>query len=133
MHQPDGGSVHILVVDDEEPIRDILRRTIQDAGYECSVAENVPQALEILSRRKIDVVITDIVMPGESGILLLEKVKTGHDADVMVITGFADDLEYEEIIRKGACDFIRKPMSPRELLIRLKRVLRERSVLAERN
>ncbi len=133
MYQSDGDSVHILVVDDEEPIRDILRRTIQDAGYECSVAENVPQALEILGRRKTDVVITDIVMPGESGISLLEKVKNGHEADVMVITGLADDLEYEEIIRKGASDFIRKPMSPRELLTRLKRVLMERSVLAERN
>ena len=133
MYQPDGDSVHILVVDDEESIRDILQRTIQDAGYECSVAENVPQALEILDRRKTDVVITDIVMPGESGIMLLEKVKGMCDADVMVITGFADDLEYEEIIRKGACDFIKKPMSPRELLTRLKRVLRERSILAERN
>jgi putative nucleotidyltransferase with HDIG domain len=95
----------------------------------------VPQALEILDRRKTDVVITDVVMPGESGISLLEKVKKkyGYETDVMVITGFADDLEYEEIIRKGACDFIKKPLSPRELLIRLKRVLRERSTLMERN
>ncbi|MCE5251305.1 response regulator, partial [bacterium] len=127
------GSIHILVVDDEEPIRDIMQRAIKNAGYTCTTAGNVKEALRILDENSIDVVITDIVMPGASGIILLEKVREKHDADVMVMTGFAEGLKYEEIIEKGACDFIQKPISTKELLVRLKRVLRERAVLRERN
>jgi len=126
-------SIHILVVDDEESLRDILQRTIKSAGYECLTAGNAKEALHVLEEKNIDVVITDIVMPGDSGITLLEKVKEKHDADVMVMTGFAEGLKYEEIIEKGACDFIQKPISTKELLVRLKRVLRERAILAERN
>ena len=133
MIEPGKKPVHILVVDDEEPIRDILRRTIRGAGYICSTAENVIQAQEILDRDDVDVVVTDIVMPGASGIDLLETVRKRYDTDVIVMTGFAEDVEYEEIIRKGASDFIKKPMSPRELLTRLKRVVWERAIIAERN
>jgi len=127
------GSIHILVVDDEESIRDIMQRAIKNAGYRCTTAGNVKEALQALEEMSIDVVITDIVMPGASGITLLEKVKEKHSADVMVMTGFTEGLKYEEIIEKGACDFIQKPVSTKELLVRLKRVVRERAVLAERN
>ena len=127
------GSIHILVVDDEETVREIMQRAIKNAGYHCITARNVEEALQVLEETSIDVVITDIAMPGASGITLLEKVKEKHSADVMVMTGFTEGLKYEEIIEKGACDFIQKPVSTKELLVRLKRVLRERSVLTERN
>lgn len=127
------GNIHILVVDDEESIRDIMQRAIKNAGYACTVAETVKEALRILEENTIDVVITDIVMPGASGITLLEEVKARHNADVMVMTGFAEGLKYEEIIEKGACDFIQKPVTSKELLVRLKRVMKERSILTERN
>ena len=127
------GSIHILVVDDEESIRDIMQRAIKNAGYACNIAENTAEALRVLEENTIDVVITDIVMPGASGIQLLEMVKEKYNADVMVMTGFAEGLKYEEIIEKGACDFIQKPVSTKELLIRLKRVLRERAIITERN
>lgn len=124
---------HILVVDDEEDIREILQRTIERAGIHCAVADTTEKAKIILAENTIDVVITDIVMPGASGIDLLEFVNEHHQADVIVMTGFTKGLKYEEIIEKGACDFLQKPLSPQEVLIRLKRVLRERSILAERD
>ncbi len=126
-------NTHILVVDDEKDIQEILQRTIEGAGIHCSVAGNTETAKAILAENSIDVVITDIVMPGASGIDLLDSVKEYHHADVIVMTGFTKGLKYEEIIEKGACDFIQKPLSPKEVLIRLKRVLRERSILAERD
>ena len=133
MNRRNPDHVHILVVDDEKDIREILQRTIKAAGYDCSVAKNVQDALIVFEEKNVDVVITDIVMPGASGIELVEIVKENHNADVIVMTGFAEGLKYEEIIEKGACDFIQKPLSPKELLVRLKRVLRERTILAERN
>ena len=133
MHRYKPGNIHILVVDDEDPIRDIMRRAIKNTGYHCTTAGNVKEALQALEEISIDVVITDIAMPGASGITLLEKVKEKHNADVMVMTGFAEGLTYEEVIEKGACDFIQKPVSTKELLVRLKRVVKERTVLAERN
>ncbi len=133
MNSYTAGSIHILVVDDEEPIREFMQRAIQNAGYTCTSAGNTEEAIKILMKEKVDIVITDVLMPGDSGITLLEKVKEKYDADVIVMTGFSEGLKYEEIIEKGACDFLQKPLSINELLVRLKRVIRERTILAERN
>lgn len=133
MNREQSETMHILVVDDEPALRDILQRTIKNAGYDCTAAKNAGEALAILSETTIDVVITDIVMPGMSGIELLEKINEKYDAHVMVITGFAEGIRFEEIIEKGACDFLLKPLSTKELVVRLKRVVHERIILGERN
>ncbi len=124
--------VRIMVVDDEEPIRDMLRQTIVAHGYECLIACSGEEALDILDKKKADVVIADIRMPGISGIELAGKIKEKYDSDIIVMTGYAADFKYENIIETGASDFIIKPVSIKELLIRLKRILRERLLLAER-
>jgi putative nucleotidyltransferase with HDIG domain len=133
MHKYNNENVSILVVDDEESLRNILQRSISLAGYNCMTAGNIKEALDVLKKCDIDVVITDIVMPGESGISLLSKIKEKYNADVMVMTGYAEDLTYEDIIEKGAHDFLQKPFSTKELLVRLRRVIRERVVITERN
>lgn len=124
---------HILVVDDESMIREMLQEVIESAGYECSVAGSGEDALEILARRDTDIVITDIMMPGISGIELLLRVKENYSSDVIVITGYTDEYGYEEILKKGASDFMSKPFHLRELVIRLRYVLRQRELVAERN
>ncbi|MCP4353225.1 MAG: response regulator [Desulfobacterales bacterium] len=126
-----GGKARIMVVDDEEPIRDMLRQPIQAYGYECLVAGSGEEALDILDKEKTDVVITDIRMPGISGIELAGLIKKKNDSDIIVMTGYASDFKYENIIETGASDFITKPVSIKELMIRLKRILRERFLLAE--
>ena len=123
--------IQILVVDDEDIIREMLQETVAYAGFKCAIAGNGRDALEAVARTPVDVVITDIKMPGMDGIELLQRVKERHDADVIVMTGFIEDFTYERIIELGASDFIGKPFRNKELIVRLKRVLRERSLLAE--
>jgi CheY-like chemotaxis protein len=81
---------HIMVVEDEELIRDMIQQNIERAGYECTIAESGMEALKILGgdSKKVDIVITDIRMPGLNGIELTKKVKENHDSDVIVMTGF---------------------------------------------
>ena len=126
---------HIMVVEDEELIRDMIQQNIEWAGYECTIAESGMEALKILGgdSKKVDIIITDIRMPGLNGIELTKKIKENHDSDVIVMTGFAEDFDYEKVIESGASDFFQKPINPKELMLRLKRVLKERILLAERN
>ncbi|MFP4452239.1 MAG: HD domain-containing phosphohydrolase [Desulfobacterales bacterium] len=131
VHIPD--QVPVLVVDDETPITEMVYQALTKAGYKCHTAENGEQALEIIKTTPIDVVITDIRMPGMSGVELLENIKAEYDSDVMVMTGFTENYNYESIVTKGASDFIQKPISFRELMIRLKRVLRMRYLIVERD
>ena len=122
---------HILIVDDEELIRKSLQQMVNSTGYECSTSKDGKEALTGLENRSVDVVITDIKMEGMDGIELLKRVKEKHDADVIVMTGYTGDYTYEEIIETGASDFVLKPLSAGELIVRLKRVMKERSLKAE--
>jgi len=122
---------HILVVDDEDLIRDILKEGLVQAGYDCSTAADGLEALEILEREPVDVVITDISMPNMDGMELADRIRRHHGADVIVMTGFAENLSYEDIIARGASDFIHKPVGVREIVVRLERVIRERTIFSE--
>jgi putative two-component system response regulator len=134
-HKSNADNFHILVVEDDELIRDMIQQNVESAGYECTIAESGVDALKILDegKKNVDVIITDIRMPGLNGIELTMKVKDKHDSDVIVMTGFAEDFTYEKVIEGGASDFFQKPINPRELMLRLKRVLKERILFAERN
>ncbi len=131
IRKPD--KIPILIVDDEPPITEMLRQALGKSGYECHVANSGAEGLSILENHPVDVLITDIRMPGMDGVELLKKAKSAHNIDVMVMTGFTEDYNYESIISAGANDFIHKPISIRELVIRLKRVIRERYLLIERD
>lgn len=121
----------ILVVDDELQMRQILMEVCGEAGHKCLEVESGYKALEALQGQHFDLVITDIEMPGLSGIQLTEKIKSLNGPDVIMITGYAKDFSYGEAIAKGASDFIQKPFELKELLIRIKRVFRERSLRNE--
>ncbi len=120
---------HILIVDDDESFGNMLKRVITwFTGSDCSFARDAAHALKILEERAVDVVITDIKMPDLNGLELTRIIKEKYDSDIIVITGFYEDFTYEEAIKNGANDFIEKPVRPTELIIRLKRVLRERAI-----
>ena len=129
----DTDSAHLLVVDDEWAVREVIHEAIKNTGFACSKAGNGEETLEILEKEDIDVVITDIRMPGLSGLELLKTIKGNYDTDVILITGYGADYTYDEVIRRGASDFILKPLNLKELIVRIRRVLRERRLLAERN
>ena len=122
------GKAHILVVDDDPAILDLFRRAMILAGHRCSAANSGNQALKILNQAPVDVLITDINMPGMDGIELADNVLRRFSTDVVVITGQAKAYQYDDIINIGASDFVEKPVSIQEIILRIKRVLRERQL-----
>jgi|Deesub1362B_J571_1020462.scaffolds.fasta_scaffold02837_5 putative nucleotidyltransferase with HDIG domain len=122
-----------MVVDDEAAIRSLLQEVIEREGYPCRVAGDAGEALSLLEQEPVDVVITDIRMPGINGIELIRRIKERHQADVIAMTGYVEDFSYDKVIASGASDFIQKPVGIKEVMVRLKRVLRERTILQERD
>ncbi|MFA6055067.1 MAG: response regulator [Thermodesulfovibrionales bacterium] len=107
----------ILVVDDEEKIRESLSGLLEDNGYEAVTAGSGPECLQILSLQHIDLVILDIVMPEMSGIEVLEKIKKRYkDIEVIIISGYADKEKAIAAFRLNAYDLIEKPFESREIL-----------------
>lgn len=123
----------VLIVDDDEIIRNTMRDFIIAAGYDSTAAGSAEEALEIIKTNRVQIIITDIRLPGKDGLELTEIVKKDHDADVIVMTGYSGDYAYEKVIGKGASDLVFKPVRYEELLLRLKRVLKERQLTKERN
>jgi len=122
----------ILIVDDDPDIRSSIHEFIGMAGYKSFEASSAEQALEILKTNTIHVVLTDIRLQGMDGLELTDLIKNSYDTDVIVMTAYIGDYSYEEAINKGASDFVSKPVRFEELLLRLRRVLRERSITKER-
>ena len=122
----DAPSPLVLVVDDDDDIRDILSYGIQASGSRCLTAESAETALEILYSYPVEVVISDVQMKGMNGLDLCGQIKERYDADVIIITGLVNNFAYEEIIAQGASDFIEKPIRLAEIVARLRRVLYER-------
>jgi DNA-binding NtrC family response regulator len=122
----------ILVVDDEETVRRPLARYLVSAEYEVLEASSADEALGMLSAGDIDLLITDIRMPGTDGIELLRRAKTiSPDLEVIVVTAYATVETAVEAIRLGARDYLMKPLGREEVLLRVKRVLRERTLSRE--
>ncbi|MBU2627785.1 MAG: response regulator, partial [Proteobacteria bacterium] len=121
----------ILIVDDEPAIRHLFEKAMKRAGYDCQATENGEQALAIMSQRNFDVVISDIDMPGMTGIELSQKILETYSSDVIVMTGKVKSYHYDEMINLGASDFVEKPFSVQELILRVNRVLRERHLKKE--
>jgi diguanylate cyclase (GGDEF)-like protein len=127
------GKFRILIVDDQPAIRHMIREGVIDLGYFGFEAADGIEALEILEKEPMDLVITDISMPRLDGMALTQAIKGKYEINVIVMTGLIGNFTYEDVIAKGASDFILKPIRIQELLVRIKRVLRERIIIAERN
>ena len=124
--------IQILIVDDDVAVRNTMNEYINSAGYESESASCAEEALERLEKKSFHVVITDIILPAMGGLELTKIIRNDKDSDVIVMTGYSDDYSYEEAINIGASDFVIKPVRLEELLLRLKRVLKERDLTKER-
>ena len=124
---------NILIIDDDATIRKTMHEFIKLAGFSVFTASSGEEALELLKTNNISVAITDIVMPGIDGLELTGLIKRNYDTDVIIMTGYSDKYSYKEAISKGASDIIFKPMHFEELLLRLKRVFKERQLRKERS
>ncbi|MGA8178670.1 MAG: diguanylate cyclase [Desulfobacterales bacterium] len=124
---------HILIVEDDTAIRDSIHECFERQGYHVSSVASAEEALKVVTSENIQIVITDIMLPGKNGLQLTHEIKQNYDIDVIVMTGYSENYSYEEAIHKGASDFVFKPFRFEELVLRLKRVLKERRLTKERN
>jgi diguanylate cyclase (GGDEF)-like protein len=123
MHDSVISTGSVLIVDDETTILEILHETLSLEGYRCDKAASGDVAIAMLKTRPFDIMITDIVMPGLGGLELTEQAKKLNPAmPVIVMTGFIDEFTYDKAIASGASDFIKKPFTAVELLMRIKHV-----------
>jgi len=125
--------MHILVVDDEAPVREVLRDALSKSGYRMSMAADGPEALELLKEKKFHMLMADVSMPQMTGIELLEIASKMHpDMPIVMITGYGDVEMAKECLQKGASDFIAKPVNIRELPIIVERNLERHRLEVQR-
>ena len=106
----------ILIVEDEDTLCESLQRVLIRDGYAVDIADSAEAAFRLLEHKTYDLIITDIILPGISGIELLTKYrKTNPSQKVMVITAYASLTTAMEAIKAGACDFIIKPLMHDEM------------------
>ncbi len=122
----------ILVVDDEKAVRSALTVNLSKEGFQVSSAQNAEEALSALQDSPVDMVISDVAMPGMGGIALLEQIKENWpEVRVVVMTGYGSVSDAVHAMKSGADDYIIKPVSKDALLLIVHRALKEKAILAE--
>ncbi len=115
---------HILVVDDHREIRDLLAKYLSKNGMRASVAESASSARRVMATSAIDLVVLDVMMPGEDGISLCRHIRETEDTPTIMLTAMGEETDRIVGLEVGADDYVTKPFNPRELLARIKSVLR---------
>ena len=115
---------HILVVDDDSRLRELLRRYLSDNGFRVTTAEDAAAARATLASLAFDTIILDVMMPGESGLELVTSLRKETDTPVLMLTALGEPSDRVTGLELGADDYLTKPFAPRELLLRLNNVLR---------
>jgi diguanylate cyclase (GGDEF)-like protein len=123
----------ILIVEDDVAVSKLLSEFLTKSGFEIHSAESAEKAEEILKIEKINTVLTDIKLPGTDGIKFTNKIKKEYNLDVIAMTGYSSEYSYEDAIKNGASDLLFKPVKLNELILRINRVIKERSLLDDRD
>ena len=127
-----GTQPHILVVDDARDIREPLVRYLKESGYRASAADSAAAARRAMRTSGIDLVILDIMMPGEDGLSLCRSIRESSGIPVIMLTARGEELDRIVGLEVGADDYVAKPFNPRELLARVGAVLRRTNTLPPR-
>ncbi len=117
-------SPHLLVVDDDQEIRTLLSQFLGRHGFRVSTAANGALMMRTLEQANVDLVILDLMMPGEDGLSLCRRLRAGSTLPVIMLTAVGEDTDRIVGLEMGADDYLPKPFNPRELLARVKAVLR---------
>jgi two-component system phosphate regulon response regulator OmpR len=120
---PDNAA-HILIVDDDQGIRSLLARYLFEKGFRVTTAVDAACARAAMRGLTFDVVILDVMMPGESGLDLARELKAISNIPICMMTALADPEQRVEGLEAGVDDYVAKPFEPRELLLRLQNILR---------
>jgi DNA-binding response OmpR family regulator len=117
-------SPRILVVDDERPIRELVRGYLQREGHEVLEAADGPGAVAVIAARHPDLVVLDVMLPGFDGLEVCRRLRSTSDAYVLMLTARGEEIDRIVGLEVGADDYLIKPFSPRELVARIKALLR---------
>jgi len=115
---------HILVVDDEQYVLELIKSTLEPEGYTITTASDGRSALSWLREHRPDLVLLDIKMPDLNGYQVLEHIRKQSDVPVIMLTGVLEPTAVQQSVGLGADDYIRKPFSPQVLLARIEAKLR---------
>lgn len=117
-------AAHILVVDDDERIRELLKRFLVRNGYLVSVARDAAHAGRLLESLAFDLLVVDVMMPGEDGLSFTRRMRETVEVPILLLTAKAETEDRIEGLEAGADDYLPKPFEPRELLLRVAAILR---------
>ena len=123
----------ILIVEDDETISKLMYEFLSRSGYQAITTDSAEEAEKILKEEEIHIILTDIKLPGTDGMTFTKNVKKNYNLDVIIATGYSSEYFYEDAINNGASDLIFKPIRLNELMLRINRVIRERSLINERD
>lgn len=122
------GSPHILVVDDHSEIRDLLKRFLEQHGMRVSCARDGKEMKRLLDEREFDLLVLDLMMPGEDGLTLCRELRVKSRLPIIMLTAMGEETDRIIGLEMGADDYLSKPFNPRELLARIKAVMRRTQV-----
>ncbi|CUX51652.1 two-component system OmpR family response regulator [Agrobacterium tumefaciens] len=117
-------AAHIVVVDDHGDIRDLVQQYLEQQGYRVTAVESGAALRRLLEKQTADLIVLDVMMPGEDGLSVCRQLRTSTATPVIFLTAMADDTDRIIGLELGADDYLVKPFNPRELLARIRAVLR---------
>ena len=120
----DNSKIHILIIDDDEKIRDLLKQYLKNNNFFVSTAINASDAEEKLTIIKFDLAIIDIMMPGKDGLQLTKEIREKIDLPIILLTAKGEPEDRVRGLELGAEDYLPKPFEPKELLLRIKNVIK---------
>jgi two-component system phosphate regulon response regulator OmpR len=124
MTQPDQPLAHILIVDDDERIRTLLRRFLMRSGFLVTTARDAAHARRLLLGLDFDLIVLDVMMPGEDGFSLTRDLRQRMATPILLLTAKGETQDRISGLESGADDYLSKPFEPRELLLRIAAILR---------
>ena len=119
----ENNKIHILIVDDDNRIRDLLKEDLKENNYIVSTSENAENAKIKLTHFKFDLIVLDVMMPGQSGYDLTKELKKRMEIPIILLTAKGEVESRIKGLELGADDYISKPFEPKELLLRIKNII----------
>ena len=115
---------HVLVVDDDTRLRGLLNTFLSKSGFRVTTASNAAEARQRLSALDFDLIVLDVMMPGESGLELAGELRRSDDVPILMLTAMGEPKDRIAGLEQGVDDYLGKPFEPRELLLRIQNILR---------
>jgi two-component system OmpR family response regulator len=125
--QPNSASAKILIVEDDFEIGNLLASTIQESGMLATVAEDGNVMQSLLRSNSYDLIILDVMLPGEDGLSICKRIRSERTIPIILLTALGEEVDRIVGLEVGADDYITKPFSPREVIARIRSLLRRAS------